>query len=68
MQTIRFGIIGCGLMAREFASAAADGVILQKMFPNLKLWEFVPLFLLNSPGFKKTFLILNMWLPIIASC
>ena len=23
MQTIRFGIIGCGLMAREFASAAA---------------------------------------------
>ena len=25
MKTVRFGLIGCGLMAREFASAAARG-------------------------------------------
>ncbi|MFV0382638.1 Gfo/Idh/MocA family protein, partial [Paracoccus sp. (in: a-proteobacteria)] len=31
MKTVRFGIIGCGLMGREFASAAARWMHLQDM-------------------------------------
>ena len=31
MKTIRFGIIGCGLMGREFASAAARWCHLPEM-------------------------------------
>jgi predicted dehydrogenase len=31
MRTIRFGIIGCGMMGREFASAAARWFHLPEM-------------------------------------
>ena len=34
MKTVRFGLIGCGLMAREFASAAARWCHLTEVVPR----------------------------------
>jgi len=55
MKTVRFGIIGCGLMAREFASAAARWCHLTDDIPKPEIVAVCDTNENNTVWFKKNF-------------
>ena len=55
MRTIKFGLIGCGLMAREFASAAARWCHFTGDVPRPEIVAICSVVEKETEWFKKNF-------------